>query len=184
MSVRDLVIRVSRTAPIQEIASGETITISVQARPDGGSFTTFKTYTLIQTPKGAKGIKEEIPIPSDSVRVRFQITRSSSVDESGPEVRMQAVFQGPQKRKVRSLVGHLDASSRSFVSNDFDDFIDQDTVEAPVFYTPRAELDGMIPVVYNGEYEIDRVTVSDNQDGTSRLRVSMTFADDWSDSGV
>jgi len=95
---------------------------------------------------------------------------------------MQAIFNGPQWRRVKTLVGHVEGSSRSTVSAAFDDFIDSDTIRNPAFYTPNAEGNGMVPVVYSGIYEVDRINVTDNGNASSSVRVSLCQTEAWQDS--
>ena len=185
ITLRDLVRReTSAGVQEEEVKIDEVITIEIKSRALGsGSFQTFKTYTLKGNTRGTDGIDEEIPIPFvNSSEIQVVVSRTETVSESGPEIRVQPIFNGKQVRKVRTLVGHIDAATQSTTSTQFSTFSDQDFVTNPPFYVSNVEGAGMVPKSYPGDYEVDRVSVDDQGNGLSRVRVSMTQTDNWEDS--
>lgn len=188
-TLRDLVRSGSGSTLIKEIADDEIITIEIQSKGNGevgappATYATIRTFTLKQTTKGSEGLDVEIPIEDRQVGgVQALITRTGTVSLPGPELRLQIVFNGPQHRKVTTIVGHVDGTSVSTISNAFDAFIDSDTITDPIMYTANAEGTGMIPARYNGAYELDRINVVDEQNALSRIRISLCLTHEWGDS--
>lgn len=184
LTVRDFVNTTGKNA-ITELTLGDTVTIKLESGQDQGVYSVFKTYTIRGTTKGGEGLDVEIPMPNLLDRfVRVVVERTDTVNETGPEIRLQGIYEGQQVRKITSLVGHIDGSSRSATSTAFQTFQDQNFITDPVFYVPRAEGDGMVAFIYPGDFEVDRVMVADNHDRSCRVRVAVTGSTEYEDTEI
>ena len=117
----------------------------------------------------------------DNWRLRI-VTTGGSLSIVNLITHLDVIYTGNQRRKVKNIIGSLETTHASTVTDDFDTFIDQSSITNPRLYVansiPDADLKG---IIFTGEYKVDRISADRGEGRMATVLLSLTQEGSWAD---
>jgi hypothetical protein len=163
-----------------------TVTANLDAKPNAGSaWTTVQTQTTTGTTSDDAPGFQFTHINSNATydNWRLQIvTTGGTLSIVNMTAFMDVLYTGNQRRKVKNLVGTVETTAASTVTNEFDDFIDQTTIANPNFYVSNNIPDADMKVItFTGTYNVDRISADRGEGRSALVMLSLTQEGAWVD---
>ena len=167
-----------------QLGVGASMVYTVQTSSNGSSWSEYFSVTQVGSLAGAAGttVNKSGEIDTPSRYVRQVITAAGNVSGAASGAATNFIVYGDitQRRKVERVTGHLVVNALSTVNDAFDSFVDLTSVTNPIFYVGNnSESGGVRPVVYNGEWQVDKITVDDGQNRSSTITVTLIQENAW-----
>jgi len=167
-------------------AGASTITANLDAKTNAGSsWTTVETKTASGTATedtpGFQFTHQNTVASYDNWRIQI-VTTGGSLSIINLSAHLDVVFTGTQRRKVKNIIGSLETTHASTVTDDFDTFIDQATITNPRLYVANSIPDADLKViVFTGEYKVDRISADRGEGRQATVLMSLTQEGSWVD---
>lgn len=166
----------------EQLPEGTRFVVAIEGREESGPWATLATVTIQGTGETTEPstISFRPSVGSSIADVRASVARVGGVGELPAELELRVYYSADQLRRVRYLTGHILVITESTTSSAFQTFIEQDYVSNVILYHGESA-GGVTGQVYSGAWVILNVTVDDNQNSTSLVRISVEQIAEWRD---
>jgi hypothetical protein len=166
-----------------QLPKGQFFIITIDGQETGGGWLPVAIVTIAGTGDTTEPTKISYrpSVGSTVENVRASVERTGGSGTNNAELELRVFYSADQVRQVRYLTGHVLCTTVSTVSTAFNNFIAQDFVTNPVIYLGRTTGGGTQGKTFAGAWIILRADVTDNQNSSSLVRISMEQVGQWRD---